>query len=286
MKDIMSKPCYLCGNQDFIIRPGQVRDNEDLKIQECKACGLVFLSSFVHITDRFYENSGMHGKEVDIESWMNKTACDDERRYNYFQDIIKNSSVLDFGCGNGGFLLRAKNIADNVVGIEPEIFLKQHFLTHDIPVFPNIQELNKNFDLITIFHVLEHVPDPVNILKKLVQRLNQDGQIIIEVPNSKDALLTLYNCKPFSNFTYWSCHLFLFNEATLSELIKKAGLKINYIKQVQRYPISNHLYWLSEGKPGGHEKWSFLDSEELNRAYEKKLAAIGACDTILASISK
>ena len=212
----------------------------------------------------------MHGKEVDIESWMNKTACDDERRYNYFQDIIKNSSVLDFGCGNGGFLLRAKNIADNVVGIEPEIFLKQHFLTHNIPVFPNIQELNKNFDLITIFHVLEHVPDPVNILKKLVQRLNQDGQIIIEVPNSKDALLTLYNCKPFSNFTYWSCHLFLFNEATLSELIKKAGLKINYIKQVQRYPISNHLYWLSEGKPGGHEKWSFLDSEELNRAYERK----------------
>jgi hypothetical protein len=99
-------------------------------------------------------------------------------------------------------------------------------------------------------------------------------------------LLTLYESTPFSEFTYWSCHLYLFNSSNLALLVRKAGLKMNYVKQIQRYPLSNHLYWLAKGKPGGHQKWHFLDSTELHAAYERQLAAIGKCDTILASISK
>lgn len=52
-------------------------------------------------------------------------------------------------------------------------------------------------------------------------------------------------------------NLFLYNTETLAALMKKAGYKINYIKQYQRYPLSNHLYWLSKGRPGGYQKWSF-----------------------------
>ena len=104
-------------------------------------------------------------------------------------------------------------------------------------------------------------------------------------PNADDALLTLYQSKPFSEFTYWSCHLFLYTESTLAKLAEKAGLRINYIKQVQRYNLANHLYWLSKGKPGGHKEWHFMDSDDLNSAYEKQLASIGGCDTLLGSLS-
>ncbi|MDD4601885.1 MAG: methyltransferase, partial [Negativicutes bacterium] len=96
----------------------------------------------------------------------------------------------------------------------------------------------------------------------------------------------LYNNTPFSHFTYWSCHLFLFKAKTLEMLVSQVGLKINYIKQIQRYPLSNHLFWLVNGEPGGHQKWHFLDSPELFTIYEKQLAAIGKCDTLMASISK
>jgi hypothetical protein len=65
--------------------------------------------------------------------------------------------------------------------------------------------------------------------------------------------------------------------------MKKAGYKINYIKQFQRYGLSNHLYWLSKNNPGGHQKWSFLDSEELYGAYSAALAKINKCDTIIGS---
>jgi len=110
--------------------------------------------------------------------------------------------------------------------------------------------------------------------------------LIVEVPNANDALLKLYQNEAFSHFTYWSCHLFLFTPHTLSKLAESAGLHVNYIKQIQRYPLSNHLYWLVNGKPGGHRKWHFLDSNELLTAYEKQLASVGLCDTILGSFSK
>ena len=134
--------------------------------------------------------------------------------------------------------------------------------------------------------MLEHIPDPKSILVELSEILADGGQIIVEVPNADDALLTLYNNSPFSHFTYWDCHLFLYTAKTLQMLFNQMNLKVNYIKQVQRYPLSNHLYWLANGKPGGHKKWCFLDSSELHIAYEKQLAAIGKCDTIIASLSK
>ena len=109
--------------------------------------------------------------------------------------------------------------------------------------------------------------------------------MIVEVPSSEDALLTLYDNKKFQSFTYWSQHLYLFNAETMKLMIKKAGLKLNWIQHIQRYPLANHLYWLAKGKPGGQKEWSFLDSSIINQQYQQQLAAVGKTDTILASIS-
>jgi len=106
------------------------------------------------------------------------------------------------------------------------------------------------------------------------------------VPNCDDALLSYFNSDAFSNFTYWSQHLFLFNEKTLTDLVKKANYKINYINQVQRYPLSNHLYWLSKALPNGQSKYSIFNNEKLNVEYEKVLKKEKICDTLLISISK
>ena len=153
------------------------------------------------------------------------------------------------------------------------------------PIFRPTFERGGDYDTITMFHVLEHIPDPKLILGELSEMLADNGQIIVEVPNADDALLALYKSEPFSCFTYWSCHLFLYTAKTLQMLFDQMDLKVNYIKQIQRYPPSNHLYWLANGKPSGHQKWHFLDSPELHDTYEKQLAAIGKCDTIIASLS-
>jgi SAM-dependent methyltransferase len=173
------------------------------------------------------------------------------------------------------------------MGIELEGRLQPQFKTNGLDVVQSIDDLSsdQSFDLITVFHVVEHLKDPAIMLRQLATRLRVGGRIIVEVPSSDDALLTLYENTPFSEFTYWSCHLYLFNATNLPLLAKKAGLKLDYISHIQRYPVSNHLYWLAKGKPGGHQLWSFLDSEELSRAYEARLASLGRTDTLMASMS-
>lgn len=281
------KKCYLCECSEHRRRPGKVRDDESLEILECQGCGLVFLS-LTELPETFYEKSCMHNDEPpSVSAWLHDTDRDDERRFCSLSEAMTNRDVLDFGCGSGGFLLKARSKAHSIMGIELEARLYPHFQTNGLEVFQSIDELpsDQNFDLITAFHVVEHLEDPATMLEKLAKKLRGGGRIVIEVPSSADALLTLYYNVPFSEFTYWRCHLYLFNAANLPLLVKKAGLKLEYVRHIQRYPLSNHLYWLAKGKPGGHQLWSFIDSEELSRAYESRLASLGRTDTLMASLS-
>jgi SAM-dependent methyltransferase len=230
----------------------------------------------------------MHGSNLQpVDAWRRETNRDDERRYRYLGEALTNRDVLDFGCGVGGFLLKARSLARRVVGIELEERLRPYYHANGLDVYDALGELvvGERFDLITAFHVIEHLEDPAGMLCLLATRLQPGGKIVIEVPSSADALLTLYENVPFSEFTYWSCHLYLFNASNLQLLAKKAGLKLEYVSHIQRYPLSNHLHWLARGLPGGHQAWSFMDSDELSRAYEARLASLGKTDTLIASFS-
>ena len=79
---------------------------------------------------------------------------------------------------------------------------------------------------------------------------------------------------------------YLYSNQTLKALIEKAGLRIDFIQQIQRYPLANHLYWLSHNKPGGHQEWGMLTDYELDKAYGDKLAKLGIADTIIAVVKK
>ena len=230
----------------------------------------------------------MHGSEPKpIDAWLRETDRDDERRFHYLSEAMTNRDVLDFGCGVGGYLLKARQKARSVTGVELEARLQAHYHANQLKVVAGVSDLppDQFFDLITAFHAIEHLEDPADMLRQLGAKLRGGGRLVVEVPSSGDALLTLYESAPFSEFTYWSCHRYLFNAANLSRLAKKAGLKLDYVGHIQRYPLSNHLYWLAKGKPGGHQSWSFLDGAELTRAYEARLAALGLSDTLISCFS-
>ena len=262
-----------------------VRDNPNIQIVECNDCGLVFLSQTEQITSDFYQNSGMHSERLSsIEEWLQETEVDDQRRFELVKNLLPNKNLLDFGCGAGGFLKKAKAFTARITGIELETRIRQYW-AGEINIVSSVEEAittNKKYDLITAFHVLEHCLDPREVLKSLSHLLEPNGRMIVEVPNSEDALLTTYDCDAFQRFSYWSQHLFLFNSNTLEKLALQAGLRVTAIQHYQRYPLSNHLYWLSQGKPGGHQKWSFLDNSEITQAYADSLAAIGKTDTLIA----
>lgn len=278
--------CYLCNNDNITKRNGSVRDSPNIGIFECGNCGLVFLESSAHITPGHYENSGMHGFEVpDISSWLRETDVDDERRYQMLKTNFTNKSILDFGCGAAGFLWKTNSYASNGIGVELEQRVREYW-KGKLKIVSNLEEVMGKYDLITAFHVIEHLVDPVKTLRQLANLMQENGRLVIEVPNSDDALLTLYDSINFKNFTYWSQHLYMFNSSTLKILANLAGLRVISIEQHQRYPLSNHVYWLSKGQPGGHMKWNFLDRPILTEAYAASLAVIGKCDTLIAHLEK
>lgn len=276
--------CYLCGSSHFSIRKGEVRDAARMQILQCDNCGLVALGNTDHIAPGFYENSGMHGADpVPMKEWLRETEWDDQRRFEMIKEMLPNKRLLDFGCGAAGFIQKAQSLASEVTGIELEDRVREYW-AGQLNIVPSVEVAGEDFDLITAFHVVEHLSDPRAILSSLARLLKPRGRMIVEVPSCEDALLTLYDCDAFQRFTYWSQHLFLFNATTLEMLARQAGLQVIAVQHFQRYPLSNHLHWLSQQQPGGHQRWAFLDTPELAQAYAKSLAALGKTDTLIAHL--
>ena len=281
--------CYLCSNDAFTIRKGVVRDNPSLKVVECIACGLVTLDSLQHMQSSHYESAATHVNDAaspehaSMESWLRFSERDDRRRFEALKPLLANRRVLDFGCGAGGFVKLSADVASSVAGVELERRVREHW-GKSLPIFGSIADAGRDYDVITAFHVVEHLPDPRQTLHELAAPLARGGRLVVEVPSASDAMIQIYDSDPFQRFTYWSEHLFLFNAATMATLARQAGFRVVSVEQVQRYPLSNHLYWLSRGLPGGHRQWSFLDTPALTAAYADSLAAHGMCDTIVAHL--
>jgi len=97
---------------------------------------------------------------------------DDYRRAGQFDKILKNKDILDFGCGWGGFLGNVKNYK-SLSGVE----LNKECINHiqknvkKINISNNINYFDKNFDIITMFHVLEHIPHQIETLKTFIKIL-------------------------------------------------------------------------------------------------------------------
>jgi 2-polyprenyl-3-methyl-5-hydroxy-6-metoxy-1,4-benzoquinol methylase len=150
--------------------------------------------------------------------------------------------LLDIGCGTGDFLKEAQQNNWNVTGIEPNEQARQiaNKKTND-SVFETEQlqkfELHR-FDVITLWHVLEHLPkleEHILIFKKL---LKPNGTLIIAVPNYKS-----YDAQYYKNF--WAAydvprHLWHFSQTAIQRLFLKEKMKV-----VKTYPMKFDAYYVS-----------------------------------------
>lgn len=287
-KEAISMKCYICDSDKSTVIKHGVRDNASINVLKCNACGFVYLDGHGHLCESFYEQNGMEESDDSSVVFETPSEMDTERRFGQYKQQLYGKNVLDFGCADGAFLHRLKRegTCKKLYALEPNHKYVET-LRADFSYCSDIDDIpESSIDVITLFHVLEHIPDPLPILTQLYSKLTDGGIIILEVPNADDALVKSYDCQSFIDFTYWSCHLYLFTAATLDNLLSKTAYKVDYIKQVQRYSLANHLHWLSVGKPGGHVLWEHLDEPLLQSQYEKKLAEIGQCDTLVAKLSK
>lgn len=159
-------------------------------------------------------------------------------------------SILDIGCGTGDFLEASKRNGWNVVGIEPNkkaknIAVKKVNSTKvkASPFYKNIDSLlkekeNQQFDIITMWHVLEHVYHLEDYISKLEQLLKPTGRLIIAVPNYKS-----YDANYYGEF--WAAydvprHLWHFSQKSITKLFGKQNMKL-----VQTIPMKFDSYYVS-----------------------------------------
>lgn len=274
--------CVICRRGCGSLVHKGTRDSSEIDVYQCPVCGTKYLS---RIQGNDYENDFMYQtnnmSSLNIEERLVLFQQDDERRYKMIKHLCDGESILDFGCGFGGFLNYISGSTKRYCGVELGRNERDYLNNKGIVCKKSIDEYDQKFDVITLFHTFEHLADPREWLNKFSGHLNRNGKLIIEVPNANDVLLSLYESKSFADFTYWSAHLYLYTVKSLSMLIEETGkYEILSAGQIQRYSIANHLMWLAKGCSGGHQKWNFMDSDELNGAYEKKLAELEMCDTL------
>lgn len=258
----------------------RTRDREDVAVLKCSRSGVICLNRDDHVDGHYeaMEGASYWGAETRDEA-LKTTFTDDFRRAKSVRGMGR--TILDIGTGAGGFLDLSKLHAE-VSAVEPQKGPRQALQALGYDVRVSLDDVHDTYDLITLFHVYEHLREPVGFLKKVKQRLNPGGRVIIEVPHARDWLIA--NCPKFVEFTLWSEHLILHTRESLSAFAEAAGFNIT-IKGIQRYNLANHLMWLAEGKPGGHQVWDHMSSTALDRAYEERLNALDQTDTLWAVLT-
>ncbi|MFD2892212.1 class I SAM-dependent methyltransferase [Flavobacterium chuncheonense] len=161
--------------------------------------------------------------------------------------------VLDIGAGTGDFLVEAKNQGWNVTGIEPSSKAKEIAISKGVPFSDSLEILeDHSFDVITMWHVLEHVPDLDFQIQQLKRLLKPNGTLIIAVPNFKS-----YDAKHYKSF--WAAydvprHLWHFSKTAIEKLFAKQKMKL--IKCKPMWFDSFYVALLSEKYKNG--KMNFI----------------------------
>jgi len=212
---------------------------------------------------------------------------DDLRRADQFEPLIRNKKWLDVGTGVGRLLDLIGERAAEVCAVEPQPAIRKELTQSGYTVYESIHDAeDEYFDVITLFHVFEHLLEPLDALRVIHSRMVGGSRLVIEVPHANDFLITSLNLDAFKAFTFWSEHLILHTRQSLEILLRKAGFLDVCVMGYQRYPLANHLYWLAKGKPGDHKEWSFLVNAELDSAYQNVLARLDKTDTLIAVARK
>ncbi len=265
--------------------PG-TRDRPDLPVFRCRRSGIIYLSRVQTGVEHYEAKAGFKFTAPDLDRRQTVAVSfeDNRRRAETVRPWVCNKRWLDFGTGPGGILDLLGEVASEFAGCEPQAQARQALEACGYRVFPGLESVpDGHYDVITLFHVLEHLDEPVRHLEVLFQKLKPGGRIVVEVPHARDFLIDFVGLESFKRFTLWSEHLILHTRESLGCFLRQAGFTAVVVEGLQRYPLANHLHWLAKGQPGGHVHWRFLREPALDAAHAAQLIRLDMSDTLFAS---
>jgi SAM-dependent methyltransferase len=279
----------ISSENSFIPFHSSTRDRKDIAVLRCSRSGVITLSRTDHMDITYYEKLDSIGEFTteQREQAIEEFRKDDERRARFILPFVTNKRWIDVGTETGGILRLLRSAALEAIGVEPKNDARELVSKDGFKTYPLLKDVERtDIDVITLFHVFEHLTQPLEVLKEAFAVLSPGGRLVLEVPHANDILINLLDLKSFKDFTFWSEHLILHTRNSLRRFVDVAGFTDIVITGIQRYPLSNHLYWLRKQAPGGHKLWSMLDTPELTSSYESMLQGIDQTDTLLLTCTK
>jgi 2-polyprenyl-3-methyl-5-hydroxy-6-metoxy-1,4-benzoquinol methylase len=145
-------------------------------------------------------------------------------------------TLLDVGCGNGEFLGRMRDLGWSVCGVDPDPAAARKGRSEGLQIFVGtISDVpdTTRYDVITMNHVIEHVSDPVGLLRECRKRLRpRTGTLVITTPNIKS--LGHWWFKRYWRGLEVPRHLVLFSPESLSDCVNRSGLRLGAIRTETR----------------------------------------------------
>ncbi len=263
--------CPLCeGQTNSFFDQREFRGHQVIN-RICDDCGLVYQSPRMSSAelDDFYAaqyrqvyqgKAGPTPKDVFVQNGRADSLL------NFIADADTGvARYLDVGCSTGLLLARfQERYACQVVGIEPGNAYRAYAEAQGLAVYPDFNALQSageaRFDLISLAHVLEHLPDPVTFLVELrAEILASDGRLLIEVPNL------------FTHDSFELAHMTSFSAHTLRQILQKAGFDIVASKQ-HGQPRSEilPLYLTVLARPQKEQNLNYIVQPEQSVARKRK----------------
>lgn len=231
--------CPVCGNStfnSFLVCKDYLVSNQNFSVQQCQQCNFRLTNPRPDADSiGSYYKSEQYVSHNDESSGLINTAYRLVRNYTLRSklNLIKKlneghqARILDVGCGTGAFLESCRAGGWQITGMEPDDDARAIAIKKlQAEIKPDLKALTEAppFNIITLWHVLEHIPTLNETIPQLHKLLAGQGTLLIAVPNSDS-----YDARTFEQ--YWAAydvprHLHHFTPSTIELLFKKYGFKL------------------------------------------------------------
>lgn len=242
--------CPICDGKSFnttLTCKDFTVSHETFAINECRSCKFNVTSPIPDDLDKYYLSESYISHTSKARSLLDRLYLIARsytlqwkigliRRYEKDRDI----TILDFGCGTGEFLKNSKKKGFSVSGVEPST--KARSLAQETTgehIASSLNELqSQTYDVITLWHVLEHIFTLNETIEHLRAKLSDSGTMFIAVPNHRSSDSSHY-------LTYWAGydvprHLWHFSQSNMQSLLQKHRLKL-----IDKVPMKLDAYYIS-----------------------------------------
>jgi SAM-dependent methyltransferase len=220
MKDIQ---CPICSKSNLTEHLWESRDADKLTIMQCRNCSHVF-QKFDQFTDIYTDGefSVLARGSSKIPDRKKIAALDEQAfsRYKFYSKYIQPATkTLDAGSSIGSFVHLMKLNGKEADGLEPDrhyaSFSSEQYFIDQMNLFLEQCPAEKRYNLITSFHVIEHVTDPAVFIEKSAELLLENGRILLECPSWENRIFGS------RKQTIWKPHLHYFTLKSLYFLLDK-----------------------------------------------------------------